>query len=99
MFQPDANKIKLTLKEIVEAAKHAKWESAPVPDDTTSSQAYVAETETWRITVVSFDIEPQGFPKGSRGHDGAAAGDGMLIRLPREVAEQVFEIAKSKVQA
>ena len=55
--------------------------------------AYQGTTEGWGFSVVSFDIEPQGFPPGSRGYDGAGVHDGTVIRLTRELAERAFKLA------
>jgi len=44
--------------------------------------------EAWTFTVCDFSIEAQGFPKGSRGYDGAAAKPGMAVHLTRELAER-----------
>jgi hypothetical protein len=54
---------------------------------------YQGVTEGWGFSVVSFDIEPQGFPPGSRGYDGAGVHDGTVIRLTRELAERAFKLA------
>ena len=56
---------------------------------------YVGLAEGWRVVVVSFDIEEQGFPPGTRGYDGACNSEkhNTVCRLTRELAERVFKIA------
>jgi len=51
----------------------------------------------WCVTVTSFDIAPQGFPPGSRGHDGAAARRGLMIRLTRDLAKKAYAVASRSV--
>jgi hypothetical protein len=78
-----------------------EWEAVDVRDDASAyytTEAFKGHTGSWVFTVVSFDIESQGFPKGSRGHDGAAAYAGTILRLPRGLAEQAFKQAKKAVE-
>lgn len=58
----------------------------------------------WRVLVVEFDIEDQGFPPGSKGYDGTAVKSSMLcietvMRLTRELAELAFKKAREHERA
>lgn len=55
----------------------------------------------WRILVVSFSLEGQGFPPGSRGWDGTAAhlDRGVMTRLTRELATKFGELAERSLSA
>jgi hypothetical protein len=79
----------MTLDEAIAAAK---WERL---DNLQEARCYQGRTERWQISVVAFDIEPQGFPKGSLGYDGAASSmsEGLVLRLTREQAERAFKKA------
>jgi len=58
---------------------------------------YRGESTTgWTYIVASFDIEPQGFPPGTRGHDGTARRGGVILRLTRELAEKAFRLAEGQ---
>jgi hypothetical protein len=73
-----------------------EWKLGPVPDgDEYETQTYTFSSDGWTLVVASFSIEDQGFPKGSRGHDGLARGDGFVIRLTRELAK--LALAKAEV--
>jgi hypothetical protein len=50
----------------------------------------------WRLLVVEFDIEDQGFPPGSKGYDGTAAKGATIIRLTRELSELAFTRARDE---
>lgn len=52
------------------------------------------------VCATSFSIEAQGFPLGSRGHDGACTigRRGIVLRLTRDLAEEAFRIADAKVR-
>ena len=58
----------------------------------------------WHFVMVSFSIENQGFPKGSRGYDGTISRDGTLtrrgafVRMTREMAEEVYKIAEKRLE-
>lgn len=45
-------------------------------------------------TLVSFSIEDQGFPPGSRGYDGVVAKDGTVCRMTRAFATQAAHYAE-----
>ena len=94
-----ASKMARMLADVGAAAERASWTRPPIPEMSDETvRAYLGEGDGWRITVVSFDIEPQGFPKGSRGFDGAAAhaGDGVMIHLTRPLAEKLYKLAEGK---
>lgn len=57
------------------------------------SDLYTGSADGWFFTVCDFDIEDQGFPKGSRGYDGAGRSDGTVLHLTRELAQRAFEKA------
>jgi len=81
---------------ILEMLPKLKWEvqvaDASATGDPTA-KFYLGTAPGWRVTVVSFDIEPQGFPPGSRGYDGAASHSSKLVHLTRELAERAFKLA------
>jgi len=85
--------IQMTLAEVMRAAEgpDCKWTSQPGP--TPESKAFGGKAAYWSILVVSFDAG------GIAGYDGTASGKGTVIRLPRPVAEELFKIAKEKVNA
>jgi hypothetical protein len=82
-------------------SKKISWEQVAVEDEPAgnyATKAYKGEGDGWVLTVVSFNIEDQGFPPGSRGHDGAAVKDGTILRLPRDVAEKALKQAEKAVE-
>lgn len=54
---------------------------------------YTGSADGWFFTVCDFSIEEQGFPKGSRGYDGAGRSDNMVLHLTRELAQRAVERA------
>jgi hypothetical protein len=83
-------------------SKTISWEHVPVADEPAgnfATEAYKGHGGGWVFTVVSFNIEDQGFPPGSRGHDGAATRDGTILRLPRDLAEKALKQAEKAVEA
>jgi len=86
------------MKEIVarimlETARVANWRDfGPVPGRE-GDQVFQGETESWRFMVASFPVDDEfGI---TTGYDGAAtnAKEGLVVRLPRELAEEVFALA------
>jgi hypothetical protein len=67
---------------------------ASVSSEDDTALAFRGTAPVGTFIVVSFDIERQGFPKGSRGYDGTFAGGGTVIHLSRSVAEAVFKLAE-----
>lgn len=55
--------------------------------------AYSASLGEWHVMVVSFEIESQGFPKGSVGYDGIVRKGYDIVRMTRDVAERIFKKA------
>ena len=51
------------------------------------------------ITVCRFSVENQGFPPGSMGYDGCIVARGALVRFPRDVAKQVFDLIEETEKA
>jgi hypothetical protein len=95
--------VKKLLEEVDKAAEDARWISRD--DDLAikdamavhGAHAYGASTATWKLLVVSFSTEYQGFPPGSKGYDGTAASDkGAVMRLPRELAEKLYKQAETQ---
>jgi len=61
-------------------------------------QAYEGKTESgWVFLAISFEIESQGHPKGSRGYDGVGRVGQTVIRFTRALAERAFKIAQAKI--
>jgi len=79
--------IQMTLAEIMRAAEGIDCKWSKMPDPTPDSKAYAGKALFWNILVVQFDVA------GGKGYDGKASGKGTVVRLPRPVAEDVFNIA------
>jgi hypothetical protein len=80
------------LRRASAAIEEATW--SPLPDAPPGGRAFLGLTPNWRFTVMDFDIEPQGFPAGSRGYDGAGVEQMMnVLHLTRELAEKAFKLA------
>lgn len=76
------------------------WQRMPllkgVPAGT---QGFMGSANGWRFIIMSFSIEDQGFPPGSKGYDGTgsltAAGSGpVILRLTRPLAELACKLAE-----
>lgn len=84
------------LAEITDALPRAVWDEI-VSDDLEiakyQARTFRGHVDNWRLVVIDFDIEDQGFPPGSRGYDGAATGGNTVIHLPRALAERAFKLA------
>jgi hypothetical protein len=86
------------LEEIERAAKSAQWVAKMIegPGELRdlSPDCYRAETPAgWTLLIVSFSIEDQGFAKGTRGHDGTAVLDGVVVHLGHELAARLYRAA------
>lgn len=85
------------LAEVTDALPRAVWNKI-VPADPEiakyQTRTFQGHAGNWRIVVVDFDIEDQGFPPGSRGYDGAATDLHTVIHLPRDLAEHAFKLAE-----
>lgn len=86
------------LREIDECASRASWKgTGPIdPESDPTAKSFSAEVDGWVLMVISYDIEPQGFPKGSRGYDGTAVRAGLVMRLTRELAEKIYKAAEEQ---
>lgn len=60
------------------------------------SSSYQGEYQQYRIVVVEFSIENQGFPPGSKGYDGVVVAGTTVIHLTRELAKKAFDVAKKR---
>lgn len=70
------------------------WARVPLNDD---AKCYRGHGSAWTFSVVDFDIEPQGFPKGSRGQDGSASRSGLVVHLTRELSRRAVELAQEQL--
>ncbi len=84
------------LKQIEAAIEVATWSPMLMPEPVQNdARGYSGVAPGWVFNVVSFEIESQGFPPGSRGYDGAASNtSGVSVRLTRELAEKAFRLAE-----
>lgn len=74
----------------------ADWKLVASPElSAAGARSYIGHAAGWKLVVVDFDIEPQGFPEGSRGHDGAATHPERRIvyHLTREQATRAYTAA------
>lgn len=83
------------MQQIEEDMSKAKWEVIPSPEGL-DAKTIKGATDRWNFVIVSFSIEDQGFPEGSRGYDGAARCGSVIMHLPRETAEAMFRFAESR---
>lgn len=82
----------MSVDDIIEAAA---WIRIPPPEGPVEAETYQGRAPGgYVLTIIAFDIEPQGFPPGSLGYDGAVAGPRGIIRLTRKQAERAFKLAK-----
>jgi hypothetical protein len=86
------------LKEIAEAAQTAKWAMMdlppPVQTHDATARGFTGRAGAWEVLLLSFSIEDQGYPAGSRGYMGTALNGGTMLRLTRELAEKLFKLAE-----
>jgi hypothetical protein len=83
------------IKEIEEDLPTVKWtpkKPIKAPEDATFYAGRGAGG--WNLLAISFDIEDQGFPPGSKGYDGSATKEGTVMRLTQELAEKAFKLAE-----
>ena len=79
--------------------KGITWTEQPFdgdPENKHDARGYIGIVDDLRMVVVSFDIESQGFPPGTRGHDGTAMGGGAIVRFTRDQAKRLCEDAEAK---
>lgn len=94
--------IQITREALEAELKNATWEQEKLREDATkedpTADLWKGISKGWTFSVCSFDIEPQGFPAGSRGYDGAGSylseGGSLVIHLPRDLAELGYQLAK-----
>lgn len=92
----------MTRQDILNAVRAAieisSWSIArEQPGD--GALAYEGIAPGWRFLVVGFDVSDQGFPPGTLGYDGTAlatTSHPMALRLPRELSELGFSLAKKQ---
>lgn len=86
------------LKEIAEAAPKATWAAMPLPESVSrhdkTAKSYIGKVGDWSVLVMSFSIEDQGHPVGSRGYDGTATKEGTVLRLTKELSEKLVLMAE-----
>ena len=70
-----------------------KFEKIDSPE---GSIAYQATAKDFHVMAIGFDIENQGFPKGTLGYDGVISQGTTITRTTRFVAEMLFKKAKSQ---
>lgn len=87
--------MKELLEELVSVLPRLNWRRDQEGVKGNDARFFRGSGGGWNVFVADFDISDQGFPKGSRGYDGAATkiGVGTVVHLPREIAEQVFKRA------
>lgn len=91
---------KQVLEEITKALRgDVAWKGTdvPTPKGTAPARGFKGwYNNEWLFLVVEFDIEPQGFPPGSKGYDGTASNmkKGAIIRLTTELAREAFLAAE-----
>jgi len=74
-----------------------KWTEQPNEEKQHNARFFVGVVKSWRFVVSSFDIEDQGFQAGSRGYDGTAISNGIIIRLLRVQAQMLVKDAIEKI--
>lgn len=87
------------IEQALRIAPSLSWSRvAPPPGEQSDSRCYVGTGHGWRITVCDFSIEAQGFPKGARGHDGAAlySPSMTMTRLGHDAGKTVWLVAHKK---
>ena len=60
---------------------------------------YDGKSKDWSFAVVSFNIEVQGFPPGSRGYDGVVINGQTVVRMTREFAEELFNTVDKEMKS
>ena len=82
-------------EQAIEAVTH--WR--PLLDAPVGSQGYMGMANGWMFIIMSFSIEDQGFPQGSRGYDGSGTitlgGKGIMLHLTRALAEKAVKLAEA----
>lgn len=83
------------LDEIEKVLPNVVWtkESPSGVPEQYETVAFRGTLPGWVFSVVGFSIEDQGFPPGTRGHDGMVIHGSTVIRLTRPLAEKAYAIA------
>jgi hypothetical protein len=97
--------MKLILAD-VEAAVDAvsDWQPADTSREpqfaANGARAFEGQANGWHFVITDFDLEDQGFPKGSRGCDGGARNStkGQVMHLTRELAQRGMAAAVDAVE-
>ena len=103
MFDPKKDPHDELLRELDEVLPTVEWKTVATPPghgaEKYDAVFWEAHHPPWNMSLVDFDIEEQGFPKGSRGQDGAAMNSEKLtlVRMTREMAEKA--VVRAKTQA
>jgi hypothetical protein len=88
------------LREIEEVIpKIDDWKPEIIENSPVDARAFTGTYGDWKLVIVDFDIENQGFPPGSRGYDGAASNRSKLalVHLTREVAKKALDTLLDKI--
>ena len=87
-------RIEAAIEAAIDAATWAPFPAPPGP----GCASYEGQGNGWRLLVVSFSIEDQGFPPGSLGYDGSATfpAQALVVRLTRPQAKRAFERAEKQ---
>lgn len=91
-------KMRAALEEVEEELREKPFSSVRVAGDFEQAghdaHGYLAEVEGgWSYVLCSFDVSDQGFPRGTRGHDGTARKGGIVLRLTRRLARLAYRKA------
>jgi hypothetical protein len=73
-----------------------EWVADELRENELKGKAYCGAHHDFRLCVVSFSLEEQGFPRDTFGYDGALSIDGTVVRLTREFAKKLFTIAEEQ---
>jgi hypothetical protein len=103
------NEFEKILAEAPLAWPNASWTSEPPPQPNPhDAKMFKGVWDTvgpdggkvrWVFVAVSFEIESQGFPPGTRGFDGTLAKNHVIIHIERDMAEKIFAHATKAVGA
>jgi hypothetical protein len=91
-FEQNMALAKSILEQAPEAAKNvAVWNKQPEPPGCTSYFGSVADKDVWSFVLVKF---PSG-PEYTEGHDGTVTKNNIIVRTPRDIAEELYKHAES----
>jgi hypothetical protein len=80
------------LQDLQDGAAAATWVVSTPPElcaNDPSARLFTGHVGAWRVLLVSYALSDA----RSRGYDGTATRAGVVMRLPREVAEHIGKIA------